>query len=236
MFLIMIPPIDRRLDLAVYQAGMLDAVFSEWEAFWEDPGQYEAQTRALAAEWTLSDPYRMAQYVCGVLDKVRMYRRVLGDDMVFDHQPDVLMGVATVNKPVDVEISVGGILVQTLSLTPGEPELVLTNNIIPLVALPYHAVELKMSTHCSVSAQYALLPRELRHCMAAGNWKTESMYVSHGMAALEPAKGYEFTRFPDWIPVWRRMLEEKRRQLDVYEEELIMQACRPERLWQIGID
>lgn len=220
----------------MYETGMLSDVYAEWDAYLADPKQYETQTRALAAEWTLSDPFWMACDVCVSSGKVRIHQEVLGNEGVIKGPSDVLMGLSTVNEAVCVEVWVENSLVNTLSLNPGRPELILTNNIIPLVALVYHEIQLKMSLQCRVVAQYAALPEELRRCLAKGNWRTETMYIACGMSGLAAPPGFTFTRLPDWIPVWRRMLEMKRRQLDVYGEELVMQACRPERLWQIGID
>lgn len=214
---------------------MLDEVYAEWDAFLEDPDHYERQIlQNVPPVYVSTDPFHNAYHACVACDKVKLYREALEDRQI-PKRPDLLMGLAA-SKPVDVEVWVGSTRVHQLALTPVQANMILGNSVIPLAALLYHEVEFKMSRQCLVHAIYAFLPNQLRHSIIRGNWMVGSMYVAYGMACLDPFPGLLFDKLPNWIPAWIRMMERKRQQVDAYKEELMMQACRPERLWQIGID
>lgn len=209
---------------------MFESVYREWDLFCEDPEEYEKQTNAFSdpALAFLGKAWR-AKVAC-----VRSGQPRLCSDLGV-HEADIIVGLVATDYTVDVNVMVGGACMHTISLVAGRAQLILGNNCIPTLTLPYQEVRLNLSKQGLVEFVYAYLPDDFRKTFIFGSWRTDQIYFSGGFAALVAKPGVRYARLVNYIPKWRRMVEKKIRQLDVYKEELMVCACHPHRMDQIGL-
>lgn len=153
-------------------------------------------------------------------------------------ESDVLVGLLPPFNTGDVTLRMGNTPLSkyrchhhTIDLSTGQPELIMENNCVPLIALSSAQVLIETLPGTVLHVVHAVWPDQPRRLLGWGGWAIGRCIFLHGMISFCLSCGAE-PQLPRWHH-WRERAAFHSTHHERYLRELMVKACHPRRIEQI---